>query len=108
MADLGQNIRKIVTRGVEAIGNTASSLAANTRQKINTISMQGRKQELLEQLGLKTYESWLKGNSFPDEMKDILLEIKDINEQLQNSKLNVSADESPLTESSCFFGTSMR
>lgn len=86
MSDLGQNIKKFVSRGVEAIGNTASNLASNTRQKINTINLQNQKKELLEQLGTKAYSCWKNGGAFPEELKGIFLEILEIDELLQNGK----------------------
>ena len=34
MSELGQNLKNAVMKGIEAIGNTATSLASNTRQKM--------------------------------------------------------------------------
>ena len=75
MSDIGQNIRELVTKGMEAIGNTASNIAAGTRQKVNEINTGARKKELYESLGEQTYIAWLNGAEFPEPMADTLREL---------------------------------
>jgi hypothetical protein len=92
MSDIGQNIRELVTKGMEAIGNTASNIAAGTRQKVNEINTGARKKELYESLGKQTYIAWLNGTEFPDPMTDILREL------LQLDGLNSSGKKETVPE----------
>ena len=66
MADLGQNIRNMVMKGMEAIGNTANSIASNTKQKVDFYNLQGEKKELLNSIGSKIIELWKQGEKLPD------------------------------------------
>ena len=66
MSELGKNLKELVLKGIDAIGDTASNLAACTRQKMNVISIQNRKNEILEAFGNKAYEAWKNGTVFPD------------------------------------------
>ena len=81
MSDIGQNIRELVTKGMEAIGNTASNIAAGTRQKVNEINTGARKKELYESLGEQTYIAWLNGAEFPEPMADTLRELLKLDRQ---------------------------
>ena len=86
MADIGENIRKFVTRGVEAIGNTASNLANNTKQKINNINLNNQRKELIEELGRKAYECWINGGNLPEELTDEIMQIAEIDQQLDGTR----------------------
>lgn len=86
MSDIGQNIRELVTKGMEAIGNTASNIAASTRQKVNEINTSTRKKELYEALGEQTYIAWLNGTEFQDPMTDILRELLQLDQQTSSGE----------------------
>ena len=75
MSDFGLNIRELVSKGMEAIGNTASSIASSTRQKVIELNVSARKKELYETLGEQVYIAWLNGEEFPDSMTEALREL---------------------------------
>ena len=83
MADLGQNIRNIVMKGMEAIGNTASSLANSTRSKVDELNLQGQRRELLEKVAETALQMWKDGADFPEEISGDLKEAAIIDEQLK-------------------------
>ena len=81
MSDFGQNLRELVSKGMEAIGNTASSIASTTRQKVNELNVSARKKELYEALGEQVYIAWLNGEEFPDSMAESLRELLRLDQQ---------------------------
>ena len=81
MSEFGKNIMDMLTKGMEAIGNTASNIAENTRQKVNDINTGVRKKELYETLGEQTYIAWLNGTEFPDSLTETLRELLQLDRQ---------------------------
>ena len=81
MSDFGQNLRELVSKGMEAIGNTASNIASTTRQKVNELNVSARKKELYEALGEQVYIAWLNGEEFPDSMAESLRELLRLDQQ---------------------------
>ncbi len=81
MSDFGLNLRELVSKGMEAIGNTASNIATSTRQKVNELNIGARKKELFEMLGEQVYIAWLNGEEFPDSMTEILRELLQLDQQ---------------------------
>ena len=81
MNEFGQNIMDMLTKGMEAIGNTASNIAESTRQKVNEINTGVRKKELYETLGEQTYIAWLNGTEFPDSLTETLRELLQLDRQ---------------------------
>lgn len=69
---------------MKAIGNTAASIANNTRYKVDEVTIQNRRREVLGDLANKTYALWLKGESFPESMTRMLEELKHLDEQLND------------------------
>lgn len=84
MAVLGKNLKNILVKSMEAIGNTASSIASNTKYKVDEMNLLNRKREILNDFGAKAYAIWEKGENtvFPDELKKDLEELCRIDNQL--------------------------
>jgi len=82
MSETVQNLKNIVLKGIEAIGNKANDLASSTRQKVDLINLEGRKKELITSVGEKVMELSDRGTLFPDEIEDILKEISCISEEI--------------------------
>ena len=90
-------------KGMKAVGNTAANIANNTRYKVDEVTIQNRRREVLNDLAHKTYALWLKGETFPEAMTKMLAELKHLDEQLNdmraekyasaNQTVNPSADE---------------
>ncbi len=85
MSDFGLNIRELVSKGMEAIGNTANSIASSTRQKVNELNISARKKELYEALGEQVYIAWLNGEEFSDSMAESLRELLRLDQQSHTS-----------------------
>ncbi len=84
MADLGSSLKSIFMKGMESIGNAATNIANNTKTKVDEMNMVNRRTEILADFGNRAYALWLKGESFPQELNDLLKELKDLDEKLND------------------------
>ena len=77
MADLGKNLKNILVKSMEAIGNTASNIASNTKYKVDEMNLLNRKREILNDFGAKAYAIWEKSENvnFPEELRKDLEEL---------------------------------
>ena len=86
MADIGNNLKSIWMKGMAAIGNTASSIANNTKFKVDEMSMVTRRAEILKDFGAKAYALWQKGEHFPEELEEQLRELSGLDEKLNDMR----------------------
>lgn len=84
--DMREKAKSLWLKGMKAIGNTAASIANNTRYKVDEVTLQNRRREILNDLANKAYALWLKGESFPDQMSRMLEELKLLDEQLNDMR----------------------
>ena len=84
VADLKKNIKNVWMKSMEAIGNTASSIASNTRFKVDEMNLQNRRREILNDFGAKAYALWLKGETFPETLSKQLEELQQLDNQLND------------------------
>ncbi len=98
MSDFGQNLRELVSKGMEAIGNTASSIASTTRQKVNELNVSARKKELYEALGEQVYIAWLNGEEFSDSMAESLRELLRLEQQSHTGGEESAAEAAEVQE----------
>ena len=100
MAEFGSNLKNIWMRGMEAIGNTASNIASNTRFKVDEMNLVNRRGEILKDFGAKAYALWQKGAHFPEELEEQLQELGKIDEQLNDLRAEHFAGIKPQGEKS--------
>ena len=74
--DIRDKAKNLWIKGMKAIGNTAASIANNTRYKVDEVTIQNRRREVLGDLANKAYALWLKGETFPEPMTRMLQELK--------------------------------
>lgn len=84
--DIRDRAKALWLRGMKAVGNTAASIANNTRYKVDEVTIQNRRREVLGDLANKAYALWLKGESFPQPMVRMLEEMKKLDEQLNDMR----------------------
>ncbi len=84
MADLGTNLKNFWMKSMEAIGNTATSIANNTRYKVDEMNTVNRRAEILADFGNKAYALWQKGEVFPPSLEEQLKELKRLDERLND------------------------
>ena len=84
--DIREKAKSLWIKWMKAIGNTAASIANNTRYKVDEVTIQNRRREVLGDLANKTYALWLKGESFPESMTKMLDELKHLDETLNDMR----------------------
>ncbi len=84
MADFGSTLKGIWMKGMEAIGNTASNIATNTKSKVDEMNLVNRRNEILKDFGNKAYALWQKGEKFPGELTEQMEELSRLDEQLND------------------------
>lgn len=82
MADIRNSLKGLFVKGMEAIGNTASNIASNTKFKVDEMNLVNRRREILSSFGQKSYEMWQKGEHFPTVLEEQLMELSQLDEQL--------------------------
>ena len=87
MADIKKGLKDFWIKGMEALGNTASNLASNTKYKVNEMNMVNRRREILNGFGAKAYELWQKGVEFPAELETELQELSQLDIQLNELRM---------------------
>ena len=86
MADITKGLKDFWMKSMEAIGNTASNIASNTKFKVEEMNMLNRRREILTDFGAKAYALWQKGERdiFPDELRTQLEELSHLDEKLND------------------------
>ncbi len=84
MADLGASIKGLWIRSMEAIGNTASNIASNTRSKVDEMNLVNRRTEILKDFGNQAYALWQQGERFPEMLEIQLKELQKLDESLND------------------------
>lgn len=98
MADVMKQIKKIWIKGMETVGNTASSIANNTRFKVDEMNLQNQRREIVANIGSVAYVLWQKGERFPEEIAKQLQEVQRIDEMLNDMRAERYAGKSAVTE----------
>ncbi len=82
MAEIGKSLKGIWLKSMEAISNTASSIASNTKYKVDEMNLVNRRREILSNLSAQCYEMWQKGESLPEPLDSLLQELSQLDEAL--------------------------
>ena len=82
MGNIVKGLKKTWLRGMEVIGNTASSIAENAKYKVNEMNLETRRREILADFGSIAYEMWQRGESFPPVLEAQLKQLNALDEQL--------------------------
>ena len=102
MAEIGKSLKGIWLKSMEAISNTASNIASNTKYKVDEMNIVNRRREILSDFGAQAYELWQKGEKFPETLDSLLKELSELDEALnaiRTEKLaGVKTDEEPKEE----------
>ncbi|MBO7661906.1 MAG: hypothetical protein J6U01_00885, partial [Clostridia bacterium] len=85
-------------KGMETVGNTASSIANNTRFKVDEMNLQNQRREIVGNIGSMAYVLWQKGEHFPEEIGKQLQEVQRIDELLNDMRAERYAGKSAVTE----------
>ena len=84
--DLRNKAKDLWLKGMKAVGNTAASIASNTKYKVDEMTIQNRRREVLNDLAAKTYSLWLKGEELPEPLIKMLNELQQLDDQLNDMR----------------------
>ena len=82
MAEIKKSLKSIWLKSMEAISNTASNIASNTKYKVDEMNIVNRRREILSDFGAQAYELWQKGEHFPECLEALLRELSELDEAL--------------------------
>ena len=82
MPELSKSLKGIWLKSMQAISNTASNIASNTKYKVDEMNIVNRRRDILSNFGAQAYEMWQKGIVFPEPLQSLLAELSDLDEQL--------------------------
>lgn len=95
MADIGASIKGIWLKSMEAIGNTASSIANSTKSKVDEMNLVNRRAEILKDFGNQAYALWQQGERFPEALEKQLRELEKLDEMLNDLRAERLAGVKP-------------
>ena len=82
MAKFVNQMKLTWLKGVEAVGNTAFTVASNAKVKVQEINLETRKRELLTELSMTAFDLWQKGEPLPAPLDVMLRELGQVDEKL--------------------------
>ena len=72
MSEIGENLKNIVMKGIEVIGNKANDLASSAKQKVGEFNLSNEQKELFSSIGSKAFDLFQNGVELPDELTEDL------------------------------------
>lgn len=82
MADFRRSMLGLFQQGMDAVNSAVNHVTNATRSKMDELTLQNKRKELLDALAGAVYELWQKGETLPAALTDTLDQLKDVNEQL--------------------------
>lgn len=76
------NVKALLLKGLERVGQTASSLASNAHQKLDVLNLETRRGELLHEIPVQALELWQSGVELPEKLSTLLAELNELDQQL--------------------------
>ena len=73
-------------KSMKTIGNTAASIANNTKFKVDEMTLQNRRRELSGDLSSTVYSMWMKGTEFPADVTKLLEEMQELDDRLNDMR----------------------
>ena len=83
MSEIGENLKSFLKKGIELIGNKASDLASNAKQKVGEYNLANEKKDLFSAIGSKIYDNYLNGDTVPEGLEEELTRITEIDQELE-------------------------
>ncbi len=86
MSEFIAAVKGILTDGLRAVSNAASSVADSTRYKLSELDNVSRRREAMTELGEKVYAMFQAGVEMPEESLPLLTEIRALDEGLDTMR----------------------
>lgn len=82
MANLGINVKTALLKGLEAIGDAASSIGTSAKQKLSEMHLANRRDDLRKAIPDLAMLLWKQGAELPNELVSVLGELSELEEQI--------------------------
>ena len=78
--------KQLWIKSMKSIGDTATNIANNTKFKVDEMTLQNRRRELMGDLSHAVYTLWMKGTEFPPELTKMLEELQQLDDRLNDMR----------------------
>jgi len=85
-AFFGENVKTAILKGIEAIGKGASTLAEGAQKKLDEISLESRRREILNEIPKCVRALYEQGVELPEELMNLLNELGELDEKLKAAR----------------------
>lgn len=75
-------MKGIWMKGMSAVGNTAANIATSTRHKMDEVTLQNRRKEVMASVSNTAYALWQKGEELPAPLAELLEELLKVDNKL--------------------------
>lgn len=82
MAGFGNKVKLTMLKGMEAVGQRASSMASNAQLKLQELNLETQRREILSEFPLRAYDLWQKGETLPEPLAKMMENLSDLDERL--------------------------
>lgn len=82
MAGFGNKVKLTMLKGMEAVGQRASSMASSAQQKLQELNLETQRREILSEFPLRAYDLWQKGEQLPEQLSKMMESLSDLDERL--------------------------
>ena len=82
MAKIGNNMKTALLKGLEALGDAASSIGTSAKQKLSEMHLANRRDDLRKAIPDLAMLLWKQGAQLPAELASVLSELSDLEEQI--------------------------
>ena len=82
MAGFGNKVKLTMLKGMEAVGQRASSMASSAQQKLQELNLETQRREILSEFPLRAYDLWQKGEQLPEPLAKMMADLGDLDERL--------------------------
>ena len=84
MADIRRSVLEIFQQGMDTVNSAVNHVTNATRTKMDELTLQNRRKELLGTLAEVVYAQWQQGAQMPESLTEMLTEIGEVDAQLAN------------------------
>ena len=98
MSDFTTSLKNILSQSAKFVGKTASSAAKATKYKMNEMNTQGKRRELIIELGEKVLELAKQGLKLPEEAGELVEQLNNVEADLNALRAEYAAQKANAAE----------
>ena len=87
MSEIGENLKNLVMKGIEVIGNKANDIASSAKQKVGEFNLANEQKDIFSSIGSKVYELYRQGAEVPEILADELKKAAEIGDELERIRM---------------------